>query len=71
MLAVHLLHHEGRPEFATESRVDHLLEHIRWSPDFAERVIRYAEHNGIVRRQAGRLSLTAEGRELAQITMLD
>src|SRR5690606_29463278 len=43
MLAVHLLHHEGRPEALDESRVDHLVDHIRWQPAFAERVIRYAE----------------------------
>ncbi len=71
MLAVHLLNHEGKPEAQTESRADHLLEHIRWSPDFAEKVIRYAERNGVVRRQAGHLSLTAEGRSLARTTMVD
>lgn len=66
MLAVHLLQHEGRPEARDESRVDHLVEHIRWQPDFAERVIRYAERKGMVRRQAGRLLLTDAGRSLAQ-----
>lgn len=66
MLAVHLLQHEGRPEAQDESRVDHLVEHIRWQPAFAERVIRYAERKGTVRRQAGRLRLTEPGRALAQ-----
>lgn len=66
MLAVHLLQHEGRPEASDESRVDHLVEHISRQPDFAERVIRYAERKGIVRRQAGRLLLTEAGRGLAQ-----
>ncbi|MCC6169431.1 MAG: metal ABC transporter permease [Caldilineaceae bacterium] len=70
MLAVHLLQHEGRPEARDESRVDHLVEHIRWQPDFAERVIRYAERKGIVRRQAGRLLLTDAGRGLAQQQMV-
>jgi hypothetical protein len=46
--------------------VDHLVEHIRWQPDFAERVVRYAERKGTVRRQAGRLQLTETGRTLAQ-----
>lgn len=66
MLAVHLLQHEGRPEAGDESRVDHLVEHIRWQPDFAEQVIRYAERKGMVRRHAGSLLLTDAGRGLAQ-----
>ncbi|HXF61297.1 MAG TPA: metal ABC transporter permease [Caldilineaceae bacterium] len=70
MLAVHLLQHEGRPEYEQESRVDHLVEHIRWQPDFAEQVIRYAERKGVVRRQAGRLQLTDAGRQLAQRGLL-
>jgi manganese/zinc/iron transport system permease protein len=39
MLAIHLLHHENLPEAATESRVDHLHEELRWRPDFATRVV--------------------------------
>lgn len=65
MLAVHLLQHEGE-KASDENRVDHLVEHIRWQPDFAEQVIRYAERKGAVRRQAGRLHLTDTGRVLAQ-----
>lgn len=64
MLAVHLLQHEG--ETSDENRVDHLVEHIRWQPAFAEQVVRYAERKGAVRRQAGRLHLTDAGRLLAQ-----
>lgn len=70
LLTVHLLHHEGRPEAAAESRVDHLVEHIRWQPAYAEKVIRYAERKGTVRRQAGRLRLTDTGRTLAQQTLV-
>jgi manganese/zinc/iron transport system permease protein len=70
MLAVHLLQHEGRPEARDESRVDHLVEHIRWQPDFAERVIRYAERKGTVRRHSGSLLLTDAGRGLAQQQLL-
>jgi manganese/zinc/iron transport system permease protein len=66
MLAVHLLQHEGRPDAADESRVDHLVEHIRWQPDFAEQVVRYAERKGMVSRRAGQLQLTEAGRTLAQ-----
>ncbi|MEM7274212.1 MAG: metal ABC transporter permease [Actinomycetota bacterium] len=66
MLAIHLLHHEGTPEAEIESRVDHLWESLRWEPGVAERVIRHAEQHGVVRRSAGMLSLTSEGRGLAQ-----
>jgi manganese/zinc/iron transport system permease protein len=46
MLAIHLAQHDGDPDEAIESRTDHLLEHFRWRPDFAEGVIRYAERQG-------------------------
>ena len=66
MLAIHLLHHENTPQAEVECRVDHLWEHLRWEPDFAENVIRYAEDKGMVRRSAGLLFLTGEGRQVAQ-----
>jgi manganese/zinc/iron transport system permease protein len=66
MLAIHLLQHEGLPEAGQESRVDHLLEHFRWEPAFAEEVVRFAERRGTVRRRGGLLLLTADGRRLAQ-----
>jgi manganese/zinc/iron transport system permease protein len=65
MLTVHLLQHEG-DKASDENRVDHLVEHIRWQPSFAEKVIRYAERKGAVRRQGGRLHLTDTGRVIAQ-----
>ena len=65
MLTVHLLQHEDDAN-TDENRVDHLIEHIRWQPNFAEQVVRYAERKGAVRRQAGRLHLTDTGRVLAQ-----
>jgi manganese/zinc/iron transport system permease protein len=66
MLTIHLLQHEGGPEAHLENRMDHLVEHIRWQPDYAEQVVRYAERKGTVRRQAGVLLLTPQGRALAQ-----
>jgi len=66
MLAIHLLNHEGTAEAKQESRSDHLVEHFRWAPDFAEKVIRYAERKGVIRRYSGQLSLTDKGRVLAQ-----
>ncbi|MBV7327244.1 metal ABC transporter permease [Chloroflexi bacterium TSY] len=70
MLAIHLLHHEGGPDAQYESRIEHLLEHIRWEPDFAEQVVRYAERKGVIRRHSGNLRLTAEGRTMAQQAMV-
>ena len=70
MLAIHLLNHEDKPDAADESRIDHLREHIRWAPDFAARVVRYAEQTGIVRQQAGQLRLTDAGGTLAQDAMV-
>ena len=70
MLTIHLLNHEGTDQADIENRVDHLWEHLRWQPEFAEQVIRYAESKGMVRRQQGRLLLTADGRLLAQDAMV-
>ena len=70
MLAIHLLHHENTAVADLESRVDHLWEHMRWQPTFAEQVVRYAERKGLVRRRAGRLWLTDEGRTVAEKALL-
>lgn len=70
MLTIHLLQHEGRPEAHEESRIDHLVEEIRWQPRFAERVARHAERAGMLLRQHGRLVLTEEGRQYARQAMI-
>lgn len=65
MLSIHLQQHEGRPEEARENRAAHLQEHLRWKPEFAERVVRHAERDGLVVRRNGFLVLTEAGRALA------
>ena len=70
MLAIHLLHHEGKPEAQEECRVEHLLQHIRWQPAFAANVVRYAERQGTIRRQNELLWLTNGGRDLAAAAMV-
>jgi manganese/zinc/iron transport system permease protein len=70
MLAIHLLHHEGTPQAEVENRVEHLWEHFRWQPHFAEQVVRYGERKGKLRRRSGHLSLTPDGRQLAQEAMV-
>lgn len=69
MLAIHLMQHEGLAEAARENRVEHLDEHLRWQPDFAERVVRFAERHELILRQDGRLLLTEHGRQLARQTI--
>lgn len=71
MLAIHLLQHENRPEAEEESQVEHLVEHIRWTPAFVEQVVHYAERRGAVRNEGGQLSLTDTGRSLARQALVN
>ena len=66
MLAIHLFNHRDTPDAATESRVDHLQEHLRWDPDFAAQVIHRAERRGLIHRHGQSLTLTGEGMRVAQ-----
>jgi manganese/zinc/iron transport system permease protein len=70
MLAIHLLHHEGRPEAALENRAEHLSQHIHWQPGFAEKVVAYAERKGLIADEGGFLRLTERGRLVAQEAMV-
>ena len=65
-LTIHLMQHEGRPEAAEESRLEHLERHLRWDPDFAARVVRGAQRRGLVSRVDGSLALTERGRAVAR-----
>jgi len=66
MLVIHLFNHEGLPEADQENRVEHLHDHLRWHPGFADRVVRKAEERNWVIRLNGRLALTQPGREHAR-----
>jgi len=71
MLVIHLLQHENSPEAAEENRVAHLYQHLRWKPDFAERIVRVAERGSLVDCQGGdTLRLTERGRELARTALV-
>lgn len=67
MLTIHLLNHEGDPRQEEESRVDHLHEHLGWSTEFADRVVRSAERDEWITRSTDRqhLLLTERGRRTA------
>jgi manganese/zinc/iron transport system permease protein len=69
MLAIHLLNHEGRPEAAIESRVEHLDQHLRWQPSFAREVVQRAVRRGLVREDGGSLALTERGRGVARAAL--
>ena len=66
MLAIHLFNHEGLPEADIEHRIGHLEEHLAWERDFAQRVVRRAQSNGLVQQaDDDMLVLTPRGREAA------
>jgi manganese/zinc/iron transport system permease protein len=68
-LAIHLYNHEDTPDAAQESQVAHLTHHLRWQPDFADRIVQSAQRLGLVARSNGHLELTENGRALAQETI--
>ena len=67
MLLIHLATHEGTPAAAAESRIDHMQRHMRWQPDFAQRVVQSAAERGLVTHDADRLYLTESGRNAARL----
>ncbi len=66
MLVIHLFNHEDSPEAATENRVDHLGEHLRWRAGHIERIVDSARRRKLIREQNGSLTLTDEGRTVAK-----
>ena len=66
MLVIHLFNHEGLPEAQAESEIAHLYEHLRWEPTFASQVVKYALNNRYVLQKAAQLTLTDQGRAIAQ-----
>lgn len=65
MLAAHLSNHEGTPQAESEARIEHMSEHMRWEPAFAQGVVRRALDNGLVEQRGHRLQLTDLGRDRA------
>lgn len=70
LLVIHLGHHEGTAQEASECSVDELYQHLRWSPQLARRVIVWADAEGWIRRKGHHLELTEQGRRQAR-AMLD
>jgi manganese/zinc/iron transport system permease protein len=65
-LVVHLLNHERAADEAVESQVAHLGSELRWSEEFAGRVLAHAARADLVRRMDGRLELSERGRAAAR-----
>ena len=65
-LAVHLYHHEGRPECNEESARIALQSHLNWTRKKADDVVRRSLASNLVRQNGDNLELTEKGRTLAQ-----
>jgi len=66
MLLVHLSRHENEPEAGTENSLAHLVEELKWQPNFAQAAVYNAQAEAFVQRQNGLLLLTEQGRQTAQ-----
>jgi manganese/zinc/iron transport system permease protein len=66
MLTMHIAHHTATDEAEQENQVTRLDEHLKWSPQFAQEVVRLAERNGLIRQQDGLLTLTESGLKRSQ-----
>lgn len=64
-LAVHLYHHEGRPESREESARGALQTHLNWTRQKADDVVRRSLASNLVRQEGDVLMLTDKGRALA------
>lgn len=60
-LCVHLLQHQGLPEAATECRLDHLGEHLRFPPPQAREIVALGARRGLLAVRGDHLELTPEG----------
>ena len=65
-LAVHLYHHEGRPECLEESARAALQSHLNWTRQKADDVVRRSLASDLVRQRGDVLELTENGRTLAR-----
>jgi manganese/zinc/iron transport system permease protein len=66
MLTMHIAHHTATDEVEQENQVTRLDEHLKWSPQFAQEVVRLAERDGLIRQQNGLLTLTQSGLKRSQ-----
>lgn len=65
MLTIHLFSHEDSPDAAIECHKDHLVGHLRWPREHAERVVTQSVSDELITNQNGNLRLTSRGRIMA------
>ena len=65
-LAMHLMNHEATPVAAAECTVEHLQDHFRWQPNFADKVVVKAKQRELVKQENDHLVLLDNGRSLAK-----
>lgn len=70
MLLVQLLDHEGKANEYDENTVKNMIEHMGWTPSFANKVSRWAVQQNYIIRQKDYLKLTSLGREMAKQVMI-
>jgi len=66
MLTIHLFSHEDSPDSAVECHKDHLIGHLRWPHEHAERVVNQSVSDELITNQNGHLHLTPRGRTMAK-----
>lgn len=66
LLTAHLFNHDGTPEQAVESHVDHIDKVLGWAPSFRSQIIGRAAQRGLLQESSGRLMLTDKGRAFAR-----
>ncbi len=65
-LAVHLYHHEGRPDCRGETARAALQTHLNWTRKKADDVVRRSLAMNLIQQQGDILELTDHGREIAR-----
>lgn len=68
-LTIHLLNHEGSPVEADECNLQHLQGHVKWDPEFSDRVVQGAVQRDLIERRGRLLALTELGRAQARKAM--
>ena len=66
MLTMHIAHHTATDEAEQENQVTRLDEYLKWSPQFAQEIVRLAERDGLIRQYDGLLTLTESGLKRSQ-----
>jgi len=70
MLVVHLLHHQDTEEAEEECGLPRLHRHLKWSVGHTQQVVREAEQRSLVERSGELLHATADGRRLADVSLV-